>query len=89
MARNQKIEKFLHRTVVSTHSQNFSIVAELEFFFKLGSFGGVLGPSKVGGRPDFKNLKKTIYRTVVRTHTTNFSTLALLGCIKTFHVREK
>ena len=26
----QKIEKFLYRTAVSTHSQNFSILAELE-----------------------------------------------------------
>ena len=30
VARFQKIEKSLYRTVVSTHSQNFSILAELE-----------------------------------------------------------
>ena len=30
VARFQKIEKSLYKTVVSTHSQNFSILAELE-----------------------------------------------------------
>ena len=48
MGRFQKIEKFLYKTVVSTHSQNFSILAELESVQKSGSFGGVLGPSRVG-----------------------------------------
>ena len=57
-AESPDIEKSLHRTVVSTHSQNFSILAELEMFNNRGLLGGVLDPSRVGGGPDFKNLRK-------------------------------
>ena len=38
VARFQKIEKSLCRTMVSTHSQNFTILAELESVLKLGTF---------------------------------------------------
>ena len=89
VARFQEIEKSLHITVAPSHSENFSILAELESVYKSGSFGEVLGPSRVGGKPAFKI---AIYRTVVQTHTENFSTLTLFGCKrtkKTSYVREK
>ena len=44
VARFQKIKKSLYKTVVSTLSQNFSILAELESVYKLGTFGGVSAP---------------------------------------------
>ena len=55
----KKIKKSLYRTVVSTHSQNFSILAELESVKKSGIFNGVLGPPIGGGRSNFKKLKKS------------------------------
>ena len=39
--RFKKNEKSLYRTMISTHSQNFSNLAELESVLKSGSFGGV------------------------------------------------
>ena len=37
-------KKSLHKIVVSTGSQNFSILAEFESVLKSGSFGGAFGP---------------------------------------------
>ena len=55
VARFKNIEKFLYRTAVSTHSQNFSILAELESVLKSGIFGGVLDPPIRGGGSNFNN----------------------------------
>ena len=58
-------KKSLYRTMVSTHSQNFSILAELKSVLKSGTFGGVLGPPIGDGGSNFKILKKASYRIVV------------------------
>ena len=79
----KKIEKSLYRTVVSTRSRNFSILAELETILKLGSFWGVLGPPLGDGWSNFKNLKKAPYRMLIRTYSQNFSNLAQLKSVKT------
>ena len=77
----KKIEKSLYRTVVSIHSQNVSILSELESVQKSVTFGGVLGPLIWGGRSNLK--KKNFYRMMVRTYSHNFSTLAQLQkCVK-------
>ena len=62
-------KKSLYRTVVSTHSQIFSILAELERVQKLGTFGRVLGPTIGGGGSNLKTNKKAQYRMVVRTYS--------------------
>ena len=64
--------------MVSTHSQNFSILAELESAYKSGTFGGVLSPPIGDGGSNFKNLKKASYKIVVWTYSQNFSTLGQL-----------
>ena len=82
VARFLKIEKSLYRTVISTHDQNLSILAELKSVQKSGTFGGVLGPRKGSGGSNFKNLKETPYRMVIRTYSQNFSTLAQLESVQ-------
>jgi len=81
VARFKKIEKSLYRTAVSTHNQNFRILAELESAYKSGTFGGVLCPPIEVGGSNFKKLKKAPYRMVVQTYSQNFSTLAQLNRI--------
>ena len=46
------------KTMVSTHTENFSIPAQLERVSKSESFGGVLGPPRGGGGPYLNFLKK-------------------------------
>ena len=52
--RFKKIEKASYRTVVLTHTDNFSIKAQLERVHKSGTFGGFLGPTREGGDPIIK-----------------------------------
>ena len=58
--REARFKKSLHRTVISTHSQKFSILAELESVYKSGTFCGVLGPPIGDGGSNFKNLKNSL-----------------------------
>ena len=53
----KKKGKSSYRTVVSCHTKNFIIPAQLESVQKSGTFGGVLGPPRGGGRPISKNWK--------------------------------
>ena len=62
--RLQKFEKVSSRTVVPTHTENFSILAQLESVYKSGELirllVGVLSPPRGSGWPNFKIRKSLI-----------------------------
>ena len=83
--RFQKFEKALYRTVVPTHTQNFSILAQLQSVQKSGErfdfWGCFRAPGGFRG-PRFQKIEKASYRTMVQTHTQNFSTSAQLESVQ-------
>ena len=76
----KKIDKASYTTGVLTHTENFSILGDIESVKKSGKQILLLGSFKAlqeGQRVRFRKFEKASYRTVVRTYSQNFSTSSI------------